>query len=116
MKKKKGELTYGTSSTIEARDDGTVVFEQLAIGTRIFSWTGASVGALSSVEAGATVLARLVVGAVVKILVAEQTTPTFIAVTLVRLLAGSVQATWVADALVTQLSLPSQFASVIKID
>ncbi len=109
-------MTYGTSSTIEARDDSTVVFEQLAIGTRMLSWTGASVRALSSVKAGATVLARLVVGAVVEILVAEQTAPTFIAVALVRLLAGSVQTTWVADALVTQLSLPSQFASVKKIN
>ena len=106
----KGELTYGTSSTIEARDDSTVVFEQLAIGARMLSWTGASVRSLSSVKAGATVLARLVVGAVVEILVAKEAAPSFIAIALVGLLAGAVKAARVADALVAQLSLPAKFA------
>jgi hypothetical protein len=53
-----------------------------------------------------------VIGAVVEILIAKQTAPTLVAVALPRLLAGAVQTTWIADALVAQLSLPSQFAPI----
>ena len=67
---------------------------------------------MASVEAGAAVLAGLVIGAVVEILIAKQTAPTLVAVALPRLLAGAVQTTWIADALVAQLSLPSQFAPI----
>ena len=114
--RKKSKRTNGTNSTVEARDDCTVVFEQLAIGTRILCWAGAIVGAiLVRVKAGATIFAWLVVGAVViEIFIAKETSPTFIAVTLIRLLAGSVLTAWIADALVTQYALPSQFTSVIN--
>jgi hypothetical protein len=102
--------TYRTGSTVETRNDCAVIFDQLAIGSSVFSRTGTGVRTLARVKTGAAVLAGFVIGAVVKILIAKQTTPTFIAITLPRLLARSMKATWIADALVTQLSLPSQFA------
>jgi hypothetical protein len=49
---------------------------------------------------------------VVNYLIAEETAPTFVAVALPRLLACSMKAARIADALVAQLSLPSQFAPV----
>ncbi len=67
---------------------------------------------MASVEAGAAVLAGLVIGAVVEIVIAKQTAPTIVAVALPRLLAGAVHTAWIADALVAQLSLPSQFAPI----
>lgn len=105
-------VAYRASSAVEAWNNSAVVFEQLAVSSRVFSRTSAGVGALARVEASAAVLARFVIGAVVKILVAEQTTPTLVAVALPRLLARTVQATWIANTLVAQFALPSQFASI----
>ena len=101
---------YRTGSTVETRNDGAVIFDQFAVGSSVLGRTGARVGSLASVETGAAVFARLVIGAVVKILIAKQTAPTFVAVALPRLLARTVKATRVADALVAQFALPSQFA------
>lgn len=53
------------------------------------------------------------VGAVVEILVAEETAPAFMAVAMVGLLAGSVEAARVADALVALLSLPAELAEAL---
>jgi hypothetical protein len=102
-----------TSAAVETRDDGgAIIFDQFAIGSSVLGRTGAEVGTLASVEAGAAVLAGLVIGAVVEILIAKQTAPTHVAVALPRLLARAVHTAWIADALVAQLSLPSQFAPI----
>lgn len=108
------KIAYRTGSTVETRNDGAVIFNQLAISSSVLGGAGTGVRALTRVKTGATVLAGFVIGAVVEILIAEQTTPTFVAITLPRLLAGSVKAAWVPDALVAQFALPSQFASVQK--
>lgn len=47
-------------------------------------------------------------------LVAEETSPALLAVALPRLLAGPVQAAWVADALVTVAALESHPAPVCR--
>lgn len=99
-----------TGSTVEARNDSAIIFDQLAIGSGVLGRAGTGVGALTRVETGAAVLAGLVIGAVVEILIAKQTAPTFVAIALPRLLARSVQAARVANALVAQFALPSQFA------
>ena len=102
--------TYVASAAVEARDDGAVVLDEFAIGAGKLAGAGASVRSLAGVEASAAVLARLVVGAVVEVLVAEQAAPALVAVALPRLLAGTVIAARVPDALVAQLSLPSGVA------
>lgn len=100
------------SPAVETRNDGAVVLDQFTVRSSVFGRAGTGVRSLTSVEASTTVLARLVVGAVVQVLVAEKTTPTFVAVALPRLLARAVQTSRVADALVAQFSLPTQFASM----
>ncbi len=79
-------------------------------------YSAGQVQTLARVKTGAAVLAGFVIGAVVKISIAKQTSPTFIAVTLPRLLAISVKTSWIADALVTQLSVPSEFATKQEIE
>lgn len=84
---------------------------RLTIGSGPSGWATARVGALARVEASGAVLARLVVGAVVEVLVAEQTAPALVAVALVGLLAGPVFAAGVADAFVAVATSPSSAAS-----
>lgn len=72
----------------------------------------AGVGSLAGVEAGASVLAGLVVGAEVQVLVAEETAPALVALALPRLLAGAVDAARVGLALGAQGSLPAGVATV----
>ena len=98
------------SSTVETGNDGAIVLDQFAVCSRVLGRTGARVRSLASVEASAAILARLVVGAVVQVLVAKETAPAFVAVALPRLLARAVQTARITDALVAQLSLPTQFA------
>jgi len=72
------------------------------------SWrAGASVRALAGVETGGAVLTGLVVGAVVEVLVAPQSTPSGLAVALVGLGAGSVHASRIAHAFVAILAGPT---------
>jgi len=68
----------------------------------------ARVTALACVGAGGPVPARLVVGAKVEVLVAEQAAPALLAVALPRLTACAVQTVWVATALVTSGAFPAQ--------
>jgi len=67
---------------------------------------------LAGVEAGATVQARFVIRAIVEVLVAEQSAPTFVALALPGFLAATVEATRVPDALIAQRTLPAVVASV----
>lgn len=62
---------------------------------------------MARVGAGGPVLAGAVVGAVVQVLVAEEPTPSFLAVALPGLRAGAVEAAGVADALVAEVPLPA---------
>lgn len=90
---------------------GTAIVDDLAVGpiearstlTRVRAWGG--------VEAGRSVLARLVVCAIIQVLVAKQTAPSLLAITLPRFFAGAMQASRVDSAFVAPGSLPSQVAS-----
>ena len=84
---------------------------RLAIGSSPARWATARVRTLAGIEARRSVLARFVVGTVVEILVAEQSTPTLIAVTLVRFGARSVFAARVSNAFVAISSGPARSAS-----
>ena len=79
----------------------------LALGAGVAGRAAASVGTLAGVEAGGSVLAGLVVGAVVQVLVAEETAPAVVAVALPRVLAGAVLAPGVPDALVAKGTSPT---------
>lgn len=68
------------------------------------------VAALACVGAGSIVRAGLVVGAVVEVLVAEQSSPALFTVALPRLATGAMQAARIADTLVTEGSLPPEAA------
>uniref|UniRef100_A0A8D8Y3F2 Uncharacterized protein n=1 Tax=Cacopsylla melanoneura TaxID=428564 RepID=A0A8D8Y3F2_9HEMI len=69
--------------------------------------TSASVRPLACVETGSAILTRLVIGAVVQILVAEQTAPAFITQALPGFMARAVQTAWVTLALITELAFPT---------
>lgn len=96
-----------THAVVQARLSCTVADHRLAVGAGESGRALAGVRALASVEAGAAILARLVVRAKVQVLVAKQTTPSFVTQTLPRFLAGSVHASRIRFTLVAQLSLPS---------
>lgn len=81
-----------------------------AVGAGEAGLAGAGVGSLSGVEASPVVLARLVVGAVVEILVAEEPSPTFVAEAVPRLLAGAVETAGIPLALRAEGSLPAAVA------
>lgn len=66
---------------------------------------------MAGVKAGAAVHARLMIRAIVEILIAEQSTPAFVARALPRFLAATVEATWVSNALITQWPLPTVVTS-----
>lgn len=69
--------------------------------------THAGVESLTGVEAGAAVLAGAMVGAVVKILIAEQTSPALVADAVPWLVAGAVHAARIKCTLIAQRSLPA---------
>lgn len=106
------QLNVLAGRSIHARVLLAVRDGNLAVGACESGFALACVRSLACVEAGASVLAGLVVGAVVQVLVAEQTTPALVALALPRLFAGSVHASWVSFAFCAQSSLPSGVASV----
>lgn len=112
IKAQNNHSTYRARSTVEARDDGAIILDEFAVRSRVLWRAGASVRSLTGVEASASVLARLVVGAIVEVLVAKETAPSFVAIARVGRLASAVQTARIADALVTQFTLPSRFAPV----
>ena len=100
--------TYLASAAVKARLVRALVGDPgLALGAGVAGRAAASVGALAGVEAGGSVLAGLVVGAVVQVLVAEETAPAVVAVALPRVLAGAVLAPGVPDALVAKGTSPT---------
>lgn len=102
-----GTFTHVATSSILAGVAVTLVGLQLAVGAPEARPAGAGVAALARVGAGGPIGARLVVGAVVEVLVAEEAPPPLLAVALPRLAARTVQATWVADAFITGGALPA---------
>lgn len=85
-----------------------------AIGASEARSTTASIGALTGVEAEAAVLTRLVVGTVVEVLVAEQTSPSLVTKAVPLLLTCAVQATRVSFAFVAVSTLPTATTTVTK--
>lgn len=69
--------------------------------------THTGVESLAGVEAGAAILAGAMVGAVVKILIAEQTSPALVADAVPWLVAGAVHAARIKCTLIAQRSLPA---------
>lgn len=76
--------------------------------------TVARVRSLTGIETRAVVLARPMIGAVVQVLVAEQTAPAFVAIAFPFLLAGAVNAARIRFAFVAQGPFISRMASAIR--
>lgn len=100
-------------AAIQARRIVAVAERRLAIGATEAGRTDARVRALAGVEAGAAVLARPMVRAVVKVLIAEQATPALHAAARPRDRAGAVHAARIGFAFVTIGALPAQLTSVL---
>lgn len=103
------------SPSVEARSDGAGVQRLLAVRAGVVRRTDAGVAALSGVVAGPLVLARLVIGAVVEVLVTEETAPAFLAVAVPGPAAGPVHAARVPLALVAQLAHPARMTAERKL-
>lgn len=102
------------AAAVEARVVRAVVDLAFAVRPRVTWRTAARVRALTGVVAGPAVATRLVVGAVVEVLVAEEAAPAFVAKTVPRLLAGAVQTARVPLTLVAQPPLPAAVAAATK--
>ncbi len=101
-----------TCTSIDTRLVRTFIADPgLTVGASVSRRATASVGSLSSVPASGSIETRLVIGAVVEILIAEQSTPTIIASALEGLFTRAVDAAWVANAQVTELASPTGFTS-----
>lgn len=103
--------TYNTRGAIYARLVGAVVPLDLTVGSGVPFRTAAGVASLAGVCASSTILARLVIGAIIEILIAKQSAPALVAVALPRLVASTMGTSGVPDALVTGLSLPTHSTS-----
>ena len=88
----------------------------LAVLARVAGRAGAGVGALAGVAAGGPVGARPVVGAVVEVLVAEESAPPLLAEALELVAAEAVHAARVLDALVAQRAGPPRLAPGEKME
>lgn len=102
----------GACAVVEARIDDAVFDFNLAVGAEKAGWTLACVRTLSGVRAGSAVVTRLVIGAEVQVLVAEQSTPALLADAFPLHIAGSMYTSWIHFTLVTIRSPVSAFASV----
>lgn len=100
--------TYVTAASVLARIAVALVGLDLTVGATEARLAGAGVAPLACVCACGIVPAGFMIGTEIKVLVAEQATPAFLAVALKRLVAGSVQAPRVALALVTEGALPPE--------
>lgn len=99
---------------IQTRIGRTIADLSFTVNARIARRTIACVRSLAGVETSAIVLARLVVGTKIKVLVAEQPTPTFIANALPRFLACSVYAARIRLALITTCTFPTWLTAARK--
>lgn len=97
-----------TAAAVLARIAVALIGLDLAVGATEARLAGASVAPLAGVCASGIILARLMIGAEVKVLVAEQATPAFLAVTMKRLVAGSMQTPGVPLALIALGALPPE--------
>lgn len=98
------------SPAVEAGGLGAVVQRRLAVGAGVPGRAAASVAALTRVEASSAIPTRLVVGAEVEVLIAEEAAPALVAETVPRLHASAVHAPGVALALVAKWTLPAGLA------
>lgn len=96
----------GAASTILAGVGITFVDFNLTVGTSVPRTARTSVASLASIGTSGTILARLMMGTVIKILVTEKATPAFLTVALPWLLASTMKAAWISDALITITPLP----------
>lgn len=100
--------TYITAATVFAWIAVALVNFDFAVGATKARLAGAGIAPLASVCACGVIFARFMIGAEVKVLVAEQATPAFLAVALKRLVAGSMHATRVPLALIAEGPLPPE--------
>ena len=91
----------------------TAIDLDVTVCASISCWTGASVGTLSSVEAGTPVATRAMVGAVVEVLVAEKASPSLVTEAVPRLPAAAVEAPGVPLAFVAESALPTAVTPAI---
>lgn len=94
-------------TSVQARLVGTAALLHLAISTAEARGTRALVTSGTTVMARGSVLARAVVGAVIEVLVAEQTTPAIFTIATPGVGARAVGAVGVTTTLVTELALPA---------
>ena len=96
------------STSIGAQVVGAFIGDaDLAVGSGPSRRTGTSVRTLAGVEASGSIVAGLVIGAVVQVLVAKKTAPAFFAVASPRFITGSMLASRVSDTIVAEGSLPT---------
>lgn len=99
--------TYIAAASVLAGVAVALIRLQLTVGSAKAGPAGAGVAALASVCARGTVGTWLVVGAVVEVLVTEETPPALLTVTLPWLTACPVEAAWVTHTLRTGGALPA---------
>ena len=99
--------------SVLARGTGAPVKSDLAVGAVETLGTHARVGARGRVDASGSVLARLVVGAVVEVLLAQHATPPLLAFALVGVVTRAVQASGVHYAFVAPWTLPAARAAAL---
>lgn len=99
--------TYIAAASVLAGVAVALIRLQLTVGSAKAGPAGAGVAALASVCARGTVGTWLVVGAVVEVLVTEETPPSLLTVTLPWLTACPVEAAWVTHTLRTGGALPA---------
>lgn len=100
--------TYITAAAIFAWIAVALIGLDLTVDTTEARLASAGVAALACVRACGVVLAGFMIGAEVKVLVAEQAAPAFFADALKRLAAGSMQTPRVPLALVAEGALPPE--------
>jgi hypothetical protein len=109
-----------TSATIDAQIVAALIGDSgLAVLASPARRAGTGIRTLACVEASGTILARLVVRAVVQVLIAKKATPAFLTVASPWLIAGSMLAAWVLDAILAELASPAistlAFAGLVTI-
>lgn len=107
-------VTYRAAASVLAGIAVAFIGLDLAVGAAVAGLAGTGVTPLAGVGAGGPVRARLVVGAVVEVLVAEEAAPALLAIALPGFLAHTVQAAGVTDALIAEPPLPTNATSTRK--
>lgn len=102
------------STAVQALRSDTIVLHDLALGTGVSFGTFTCVTAGAGVEARATISAWFVIGTIVEILIAEKTTPSFVAHAIPRLDASAVNTSRISLALIAERSFPSGLTSINK--